>query len=259
VTVRVLAAFALIAVPAALAARSRTAGDTRRVEHTPRHAWHRVFFDNFRHGLKSSRWGRYSGQPDGDPGGWFAPSHAVVRHGILNLESYRDPRFGDRWVSAGVSSAPALKQTYGKYELRLRMGRGRGISMVALLWPVRDVWPPEIDFAENGGESNQRKHVTATLHYGRDNRQIQRTVHANFARWHVVGVEWTPGRLVYTLDGHRWATVTSHAVPAQAMELDVQAQAGTCGDVYDPCPGPETPAHVNAQIDWVAAWSYRPG
>jgi beta-glucanase (GH16 family) len=231
---------------AALPLASRTGGE-----------WRRVFFDDFGHGLKSSRWGRYSGQPGGDPGGWWAPSHAVVKHGILNLETYRDPRFGGRWVSAGVSSAPALRQTYGKYEIRVRMDPGRGVAFVALLWPVRNQWPPEIDFAENGGETPTRSQVTATLHYGGDDSQIQRTLRADFSRWHVLGVEWTPRALVYTIDGRPWAVLKSPAVPTQAMELDVQTQAGTCGDSSSPCPDATTPARVNAQIDWVAAYAYR--
>lgn len=80
------------------------------------------------------------------------------------------------------------------------MDRGKGVAAVVLLWPVRDQWPPEIDFAEDGGATNTRRHVSATLHYGAHDTQIQRTVHADFTRWHTVGVEWTPGRLSYTLD-----------------------------------------------------------
>jgi beta-glucanase (GH16 family) len=137
------------------------------------------------------------------------------------------------------------------------MDRGKGVAMIALLWPVRNQWPPEIDFAENGGETHARKSVTATLHYGTANNQIQRTVRADFTNWHVLGVEWTPGLLVYTLDGHRWAIVHSSAVPSQAMELDFQAQAGTCGDRYAPCPDATTPSRVDLQIDWVAAYAYR--
>jgi beta-glucanase (GH16 family) len=182
----------------------------------------------------------------------------VVRNGVLNLDTYRDPAFGGRWVSAGVSSARALKQTYGKYEVRLRTDPGKGVATVVLLWPVHQ-WPPEIDFAEDGGETNARDHVTATLHYGAADKQVQRTVHADFTRWHTVGVEWTPGRLVYTLDGSRWAAMSHSQVPSQAMELDLQSQAGTCGDVSAPCPDSSTPARVGFQVDWVAAYAYRRG
>jgi glycosyl hydrolase family 16 len=220
--------------------------------------WHRVFADDFSHGLRASRWGAYSGHPGGDPGGLWAPSHAVVRGGVLNLETYRDPRFGGRWVSGGVSSARALHQTYGKYEVRFRMGSGKGVAAVLLLWPTRDSWPPEVDFAEDSGVTNARSTMSATLHYGADNNQIQRTVSADFTRWHTMGVEWTPGQLVYTLDSRPWAAVREPHVPHVPMEMDMQTQAGTCGDKNAPCPDSSTPAHVNLQVAWVVAYAYRP-
>jgi beta-glucanase (GH16 family) len=218
--------------------------------------WKKVFSDDFEHGLDVSSWGAYEGQPGGDPGGWWDPSHVKVRRGVLNLETYRDPRFGNRWVSGGVSSANALRQRYGKYVVRFRMDGGKGVAGIVLLWPSRDVWPPEIDFAETGGMSKARRESSATLHYGKDNHQIQRTVRADFTHWHTVGVEWTPHRLVYTLDGRRWGRVRSVQVPGIKMELDIQAQAGTCGDRYAPCPDSSTPAHVNLQVDRVTAYRY---
>jgi beta-glucanase (GH16 family) len=252
---RRLAARAIVIV--ALFGTAATLAAALPLSDTSKSEWRRVFFDDFSHGLRSSQWGTYSGQPGGDPGGWWSPSHAVVAHGVLNLETYRDPRYGGRWVSAGVSSAHALKQTYGKYEVRVRADRGKGVAFVTLLWPVGNVWPPEIDFAESGGETSVRDHVTATLHYRSDNSQIQRTLPVDLTQWHTVGVEWLPGKLIYTIDGRRWAVVRSGAVPDQPMELDLQAQAGTCGVSFAPCPDGQTPAHVNAQIQWVAAYAYQ--
>jgi beta-glucanase (GH16 family) len=225
--------------------------------HAAAHRWHRVFADDFSHGLRRAWWGRYEGQPHGDPGGWWAPSHVVVRHGVLNLLTYRDRRFGNRWVSGGVSSAPALKQTYGKYRVRFRVDRGYGVSAVLLLIASEDHWPPEIDFAENGGAAGRRDHMAATLHYGvrPNDHQTQRIAHADFTRWHTMGVDWTPRRLVYTLDGRPWATVTGRKVPHERMELDLQAQAGTCGDRYAPCPDGRTPRRVRLQVDRVVAYA----
>jgi beta-glucanase (GH16 family) len=220
--------------------------------------WHLVFAEDFRHGLDTSRWGAYSGEPGGDPGGWWDPSHVVVRDGVLRLETYSDPAFGGRWVSAGVSSSHALKQTYGKYEVRFRVDGGKGVAAIILLWPVENHWPPEIDIAEDGGQAGTRDTMSATLHYGADDSKIQRSVHADFTRWHTMGIEWTPGKLVYTLDGRPWSTVTSAHVPAEPMELDIQTQAGTCGDPYAPCPDSTTPAHVDMLVDWVVAYAYRP-
>ena len=213
--------------------------------------WRRVFTENFSRDLSPRRWGHYTGHPGGDPGGLWDPSHVVVRNGKLRLETYRDPRFGNRWVSGGTSSARALKQTYGRYRVRLRMDGGRGVAGIALLWPSADVWPPEVDFAETGGLGRGRPGFSATLHHGADDHQIQREARADLTGWHVVGVDWTPGRLAYVLDGKVWAVVRSAHVPSQPMELDLQTQAGTCGDAYAPCPDASTPRRVTMQVDWV--------
>jgi beta-glucanase (GH16 family) len=216
--------------------------------------WHLSACDDFNGtSLDSAKWGAYQGQPGGDPGGWWDPSHAVVHNGVLELQSYRDPRFGNRWVSGGVSSARAVRQTYGMYLVRFRVDRGHGIAAVLLLWPSTGPWPPEVDFAEDGG--GDRSATTATLHYGEANHQIQRSVRADFSQWHTIGVAWTPGQLNYILDNRVWATVRSFNVPNSPMEMDAQTQAGTCGDQTAPCPDQTTPAHVNMQIDWVAAYS----
>ena len=215
--------------------------------------WQMVFSDDFNGtSLNQDAWGPYSGQPGGDPGGWWDPSHVVVRNGMLELQNYRDPAFGNRWVSGGVSSAPALKQTYGKYLVRFRIDKGNGIAGIALLWPSGDGWPPEIDFAEDGG--GNRAETTATLHYGAGDSQIARSVSADFSLWHTIGVEWTPGHLSYTLDGAFWGTVSDANVPAQPMEMDLQTQAGTCGDQLTSCPDVTTPAEVTMQVDWVVAY-----
>jgi beta-glucanase (GH16 family) len=224
--------------------------------------WHLVFNDDFSGtSLDGTKWGAYHGQPGGDPGGWWEPSHCTVGGGVLNLENYRDPSFGDKWVSCGVSSSYALKQLYGRYEVRMRMDAGHGIQGVLLLWPSSPAsWPPEFDFWEAGGidSPDLRNSAAATLHYTPGNQTIQRGVRADFTTWHRIGVEWTPGQLVYTLDGRPWATVNHPSVPTIPMEMDMQTQAGTCGDQWAPCPDSSTPKHVNMQVDWVAAWAYQP-
>ena len=222
-------ALAAAAAFAALAALLSAGHDDRSAAATKRaHArWKQVFVDDFSRGLDTSHWLRYSGQPGGDPGGWWDPSHATVTNGVLNLETYR-------------------------------MDAGRGVLGVMLLWPSINIWPPEIDFAETGGTTNRRDKISATLHHGADNQQIPRVLHGDFTQWHTAGVEWTPGKLVYTLDGRRWGSVRGQYVPDMPMELDIQAQAGTCGQQYTPCPGLSTPAHVNLQVDRVAAYRYVP-
>ena len=250
----VVAAFAVLAALGSAGHGDRSAAATKRAPAR----WKQVFVDDFSQGVDNSRWLKYSGQPGGDPGGWWDPSHVTVTNGVLNLETYRDTRFGGRWVSGGVSSSPALRQRYGKYVVRFRMDAGMGVLGVLLLWPSSNIWPPEIDFAETGGTDDRRDKISATLHHGADDQQIPRILRGDFTQWHTAGVEWTPGRLVYTLDGRRWGSVRGQYVPDLPMELDIQAQAGTCGNRYAPCPGLTTPGHVNLQVDRVAAYRYIP-
>jgi hypothetical protein len=221
--------------------------------------WRMVFSDDFTgSSLNQRAWGAYQGQPGGDKGGWWDPSHVVVKNGVLNLESYVDPAHANPanrtgYVSGGVSSAPGLRQAFGKYLVRFRIDKGDGIAGVLLLWPSNDVWPPEIDFGEDGGGNRTR--TTATLHYGTSDDQIARSVSADFSQWHTLGVEWTAGQLTFTLDGAPWATIASSEVPSENMEMDLQTQAGTCGDQINPCPDASTPAMVDMQVDWVVAYA----
>ena len=217
--------------------------------------WHQVFADDFSgSSLDPSRWFAYSGQPGGDPGGLWAPSHVLVSNGQLVLAGYRDPAFGNKWVTGGVSSKPGLVQTYGKYEVRFRFDAGIGIAHVMLLWPADNSWPPEVDFSEDNGGNKQTTY--ATLHWGALNNQLQVQAPVDLTQWHTLGVEWTPGMLVYTLDGTPWKTVLSSNVPSIPMVLDMQTQAWDCtSSGWESCPNSTTPTNVNLDVDWAVAYA----
>ncbi len=141
----------------------------------PIRGWREVFADDFTGStLNTDLWRTYWGQPGGDPGGWFDPSHVSVSNGELVLSGYQDPADGGKWATAGVSSSPGLVQTYGKYLVRFRFDAGVGIAHAILLWPADNSWPPEIDFSEDNGANRQTDY--ATLHFGSSNTQVQRSV-----------------------------------------------------------------------------------
>ena len=201
-------------------------------------------------------WDSYEGQPGGEPNGLWKHSHAVVKNGVLTLAGYRE---AGKFVTGGVMAygASVGQQTYGKYEVRFRIDKGHGVKYAALLWPKSERWPidGEIDFAEDGGGA--RGTSTGTLHYGASNSQIQKSLSGDFSKWNTLGVEWSPNKLVYTLNGRPWATVTGSMVPHTPMNLAIQTQAGTCGSwAGATCPNSTTPAHVDMQIDWAVTYSY---
>jgi Glycosyl hydrolases family 16 len=217
--------------------------------------WRQVFADDFTGStLNSSHWRTYSGQPGGDPGGWFDPHHVSVSNGMLVISGYKDPADGGKWATGGLSSSPGLVQTFGKYLVRFRFDSGVGIAHVILLWPADNSWPPEVDLSEDNGSNRQTD--WATLHYGPNNTQIQNSLAVDLTQWHTLGVEWTPGRLVYTIDGRDWAIETGSQVPAVPMVLDIQTQAWACGtSTWEQCPTATTPAHVNLYADWAVAYA----
>jgi beta-glucanase (GH16 family) len=148
----------------------------------------------------------------------------VVNNGLSLLTS--GPK-GSVYDSGGIGSA--IAQTYGKYEVCCQMPQVNGISFIALLWPDEGTWPidGEIDFLESGSGP-----FNATLHYGSNNSQIAVQSSSSsllgsgfdWPAYHVWGVEWTAGKLAYTVDGGVWGTVNSPDVPSGPMNLDIQAE-----------------------------------
>jgi beta-glucanase (GH16 family) len=217
-------------------------------------AWSLRFSGQFRQGINTSVWTEYHGRPRCCPNTIWSRSHIKVKRGILRLQNYRDPAFGGKWVSAGVSMGRSLNQTYGRWRVHFRITKGRGVGMCIFLWPHRG-WPPEIDFAEESSDVGGRLWETSTLHYGNANHEIHHRVHANFQNWHTMGVTWTPGLIRYTLDRHTWATISGSQVPNVPMHLGLQTHVGSNGQTGG-MPDATTPSKVALQIDWVKVWRW---
>lgn len=222
--------------------------------------WKQVMADDFNGTSLDSCWGAYQGVPGSSPTALWEPSHVVVSGGLARLETYQDPLFGGGWVTAGMSAWPCLKQEYGKYEIRFRMDNGPGVKYAILLWPSSAPWPcgGEIDFGEDSGGS-PRNSTTLTTHYcdasGQNAILPQQTAKANFTQWHTLGIEWTAGRIVWTLDGANVATVTSSHVPADAMQLAIQTETNSNCNAGYPCLTSTTPSLVQLDVDWVVAYA----
>ena len=216
--------------------------------------WHEVFAEDFNGPtLDLRRWRRYSGQPAGDPAGWWDPRHVSVSNGMLVISGYRDPRDPRPWATGGVSTGPSLDRTYGKFLVRFRFDSGIGIAHAILLWPARGTSSDEIDFSEDDAGRRIRTH--ATVHYGRDNSMIGKWKRVNLTEWHTVGVEWLKHIVRFTLDGQVWFVIRGKSVPAVPMALAIQTQSWPCVAKWGRCPNSTTPRVVNLDVDWVVAYA----
>ncbi len=179
---------------------------------------------------------------------WQA-GQVLLGNGMLTLRVSKDAQ--GHWAAGSVNNG--VHQTYGKYLVRARLGPGAGTRGVLLLWPTAASWPPEVDFFEIGGSDPARQTATQTLHYSSANRQVHTSYPCSCSGWHTYGVEWSPSKLVYTMDGAVMRTVVSSAVPAQPMHLGINSSPG--GEAP---PGLATPPQVDFQVDWVAIYKPRP-
>ena len=207
--------------------------------------WKRYWVDDFGRSTLSTYWDKYNGYPGSYSNGWWSPSHVRSTRGMLILDGFRQ---NGKFVTGGVSATKRSSLLYGKYLVRMKADKGIGVGYVALLWPTKGGWPPEVDFAEDAGRS--RTTTSGTSHFTVNNLQKQQILKVDFTKWHTVGVEWTPTALKYTIDGRVWATMTGAAVPHVPMHLAIQSAALTCTS-WSSCVTSATPTHVNIYVDWI--------
>lgn len=169
-------------------------------------------------------------------------------------------------TSARLVTKGRLHLRYGRVEARVKVPRGRG------LWPafwmlgadIDDVgWPAcgEIDVMEVVG--SQPTVVHGTLH-GPGYAGLEHGVgHGHdagvdlAADFHVYGVEWTPGRITWRLDGEPYATLTPDDVPGDRwpfthdhfLLLNLAVGGDWPGNANDDPPLPAT-----LLVDWVRVY-----
>lgn len=207
--------------------------------------WVPLLDDKFDRGSLGPDWSAYSGTPGGNRAASWHTKQVRVAKGKMRI---RASKRGSKIVSGGVSNHK-FAQTYGKWSVRVRVQKSADLKYVLLLWPTEG-WPPEIDFAEDGG--GNRKSFQAFLHYDEDNKQVHRTLRkTNLTKWHEVGVQWRPGLVEYTIDGRVWASVSGSMVPSQPMWLAIQTEALRGARK-------STPRHTDLLVDRVRIWSWQP-
>ena len=153
-----------------------------------------TYVNDFTQSGTPAGWDLFTGHPGGIPTATFSARHVVVADGLLQLRTYRDPAYQNMWTTGGLCQCLKHVQ-YGAFFVRSRITSG-GPNSVELLWPVPNIWPPEIDFSENLGHANLS---TSTTHWGvapANNTQFQ-VIKINMLKWHTWGVIWTPSYILY--------------------------------------------------------------
>lgn len=189
-------------------------------------------------------WDIFTGIPGGAPGDHFGISHVLFSGGMLQLLTYRNPNYGNRWVTGGICQC-GVARIYGAYFVRSRIS-AKGPNEAELLWPVTNKWPPEIDFNETGGSIDS---TTTSLHWGANNTIKRSSIDIDMTQWHTWGVIWSKDSVIYTVDGRIWGRFLEKAnIPDVRMTLDFE-QRQICSE-HRQCPTQDT----QMDIDWVAEY-----
>jgi hypothetical protein len=207
----------------------------------------RTYVNDFVPLTLSSQWDRFTGVPRSNPSGRFEPSHVQLANGMLEVGTWRDPKYDNKWATGGVCLC-GIHTTYGAFFVRSRQTT-IGPDDAELLWPANNTWPPEVDFNETG---NQKTASSWFDHYNPPPSAFWfKSYGINVEHWHTWGVVWTPTSITFVVDGHARGKVVTAAVgiPTQALTLDLESETW-CG-IYPECP------KVNSEllIDWVAIFT----
>jgi hypothetical protein len=220
--------------------------------------WNLVFDENFNTNVAEGgflaayrNWGAYPCcWRDTSQNGTYDARTLSVSNGMMNMHLHT--------TSDGVCHLAAplpnrgSDQIYGRFEIRFRADPVPGYKTSWMLWPqssnlLRD---GEIDFPE--GELNSIMH--AFMHHtnatsGGDQDWFGTST--RYADWHTTAVEWSPGKVVFILDGRIIGTSTDR-IPNAPMHWILQTET----EISSSPPDPSARGYV--QVDYVKIWTYSP-
>ncbi|QJU10563.1 glycosyl hydrolase family protein [Candidatus Saccharibacteria bacterium oral taxon 488] len=219
--------------------------------------WQIDYFEGFDSSIKQTKWVQY---------GWGDPA---VGHGCMGVMSQRNSFTQDgklvirtqhengQWSTGGAGSGDVFTASRGRWEIRAKFPKAKGVGYAFLLWPKDEGWPPEVDFAE--GRVNGPR-IEATYHWDPDNKQKQAFLdNHDMHGWHTYGVIVEKDYMIFTLDGKEWGRINHPDVTDKQMFLGVQAGAMDPNGINKhtetvdgSVPNPLTPAVADIEVDYVA-------
>ncbi len=178
-----------------------------------------------------------------------------VRNGVLEIIAEPAPpelvpRLNNyRFTSGLITTQPSHSQTYGYFEIRAKLPRGKGLWPAFWLLPADQTWPPEIDVMESIGDPT---HVYMTSHSrGIEAKSLEARISDN--EFHTFAVSWDRNELIYYIDGREAAR--ERTPPDMHKPMFMLANLGVGGT----WPGnPDATTHFPAiyAIDYIRAYRF---
>ncbi len=145
---------------------------------------------------------------------WVSDSSAVafIRNGKLVCRAIPNKSLATdtaAMLTGAVFSRHKFEFRYGKIEVRMKTNLKVGNFPAAWLrtWPTKEQpWYSEIDIVEVFGNrplSFHTVHSELTMKQARHGQTNKFHIECDVKKWHVYGVEWTEGSIIWTVDGKK--------------------------------------------------------
>jgi beta-glucanase (GH16 family) len=232
-------------------------------ESTPQRTWKLAFQDEFDGSSLNEQiwetqfpWGR-----DRSSVGelqWYAPDAFKVANSKLQISAQETetPNPSLRYSSGLISTHKSFATEFGRFEIRCKLPRGKGLWPAFWLLPPDTSWPPEIDVFEALGDSPETVHMTS--HWS-DNGE-HRSSGAEYTGpdfsdgFHTFAMEWSATSIVWFVDGVQRHKVENHS-PRGPMYLLANMAVG--GD-WPGAPDATTAFPAAFEIDYIRAFKSEP-
>ncbi len=162
------------------------------------------------------------------------------------------PRLKDfKYVSGLITSQPSFTQTYGYFEMRAKLPRGKGVWPAFWLLPADLSWPPEIDIMESVGDPSK---VYVTFHS--EKAKIEgKAIDVSPDDFHTYGLAWDKDTIAWFVDGRE---VRREPTPADMHKpMYMLANIASGGD-WAGAPDATTPLPARLTIDYIRAYRFAP-
>ena len=165
------------------------------------------------------------------------------------------PMLGQTYVSGAMTTYGRFSQTYGYFECKAQIPKGRGLWPAFWLLPDNLGWPPEIDVMENLGQEPNKVYttlhwLTGSTHYS-DGLGTAGTDYS--AGYHTYGVSWLPGSMTFYVDGVAVHTISGSQVPSTPMYMLLNLAVGGS---WPGSPDASTVFPAVYKVAWVHAYQY---
>jgi hypothetical protein len=160
---------------------------------------------------------------------------------------------GHPYTSGLITTQPSFSQTYGYFEMKARLPRGKGLWPAFWLLPTDLSWPPEIDVIESIGDPGV---IYQTVHSKvADQPGVKIDVSSDPDGFHVFAVSWDPKWVVWYVDGRETARKPTPPDANKPMYMLVNLAVG---GHWPGAPDASTRFPAAMTVRWVRAYRFVP-